>query len=226
MAPKRDEKMSKKSEGYTSEDDDHVDPTASSSTEDASLESLVELVMKLSLEELSNSSEKHMMLAKLNFEKHKVIADQLKAINKQQNEATKKERMEASRAKAKAENRAVREKVVNINLTNGVVTHIITTPLNITVGMLRVLLGQILRLSKKKTKTMTLSVGGAEITQTPRKTLLGRHVQANSLVNYAFPDETGLIDNTDDQSVAPTEEELESLAPDAEDSDEEEVSEK
>eukprot|EP00438_Fugacium_kawagutii_P002483 Skav209076 [mRNA] locus=scaffold207:78178:78687:+ [translate_table: standard] len=109
----------------------------------------------------------------------------MRDLKKQENEATKKERYATARAKAKEEKRQKREQVVNLKLKSGDLTYNITTPLNITVGLLRLMLHQNhLRIAKKYQQQIVLTHNDNEITKNRRKTLLGCGVEANDTINF------------------------------------------
>ena len=187
MAPKR----SKNSKSNQSSDDEKVDSGASSSAgyNNINLDAVIEKLASMSLEDKQKMEKNMSDDVKTLVEKLKAVKSNIRQDLKEKNKETAEDRKKQKAEERKQLRKAEREVITTFFVRFGSFQVEIRVPLTYTIGKLRRRVAEMLNVTQKVAKKLTLTLDGIDLTTSPRKTLYGFNIRQGGVITAVISEE-------------------------------------
>ena len=141
--------------------------------QDLSVEALTEMIETMELSDIAEMETSMKVKLENELEKYKLAKNKMKALKRVEKSEEKKTLTKEKNLLAKIEKKTQREAVASISLVNSTAGHTTVLkiiPLNNTVRMLRFLRGSSLRMSRKQSTKIEMTLGDVGISASPSTT--------------------------------------------------------
>ena len=192
MAPKQSKLSSAASSSGGYADDNAGAQPPADTTNDLAIANLLQAMEDMVLDDVSKDDMLKVVDGLKSMKKRwSEIEKEKKKLSPEEKEALKKERAENK----KVEKKNIRETMVTFNVRLGSMAVEVRVALSITAGALRRKVADLLNLSNKAAKTLTLELDGVLLTSAPRKTLSGGfNVRGGGTINATVYGRSDVVD--------------------------------